>query len=104
MSLPLSDAFKSWHTKRAAGIIKRAEALTEEYIKKGFNDSGPTRKAAFHQVLSAVDETGRDAWQAGREAALEEAAKFIESGSFLHDQSPAKLFAEQLAPKIRGLK
>ena len=39
-----------------------------------------------------------------REAAFEEAAVFIESGSFLHDQSPAKLFADQLAPKIRGLK
>ena len=42
--------------------------------------------------------------QACRDAALEDAAKFIEGGSFLHDQSPAKLFAEQLAPKIRGLK
>ena len=39
-----------------------------------------------------------------RDAALEEAAKFIESGNFLHDQSPAKLFADQLAPKIRNLK
>lgn len=42
--------------------------------------------------------------QACRAEALEEAAKFIENGSFLYDQSPAKLFAEQLAPKIRGLK
>ena len=45
-----------------------------------------------------------EAWKAGREAALEEAALFIENGSFLHDQSPAKLFADQLAPKIRSLK
>ena len=39
-----------------------------------------------------------------RDAALEEAALFIENGSFMHDQSPAKLFADQLAPKIRSLK
>ena len=39
-----------------------------------------------------------------REAALEEAAVFTEGGSFLHDQSPAKLFADQLAPKIRSFK
>ena len=43
-------------------------------------------------------------WQASRYSALEDVAVFIESGSFFHDQSPAKLFAEQLAPRIRRMK
>lgn len=46
----------------------------------------------------------REYGQQCRAAALEEAALFIENGSFMHDQSPAKLFADQIAPKIRGMK
>ena len=57
----------------------------------------------FHSFVS-LQEAVTKYGQACRAAALEEAAKFIENGSFLYDQSPAKLFAEQLAPKIRGLK
>lgn len=36
--------------------------------------------------------------------AIEAAAKRIENGSFLHDKSPAKLFANELAPVIRTMK
>lgn len=38
------------------------------------------------------------------EGGLEDAAVFIENGSFLHDESPAKRFANEVVPKIRALK
>lgn len=39
-----------------------------------------------------------------REAVLEEVADFIRNWVFLHDKSPAKLFANELVPKILELK
>ena len=39
-----------------------------------------------------------------RDQAIDEVARFINGGSFLHDQSPEKLFANQLVPKILELK
>ena len=36
--------------------------------------------------------------------AQDECAKLIENGHFLHDQAPAKLFADQAAAAIRRMK
>lgn len=41
-----------------------------------------------------------DSWN----EAIEAVVKRIEGGSFLHDKSPAKLFANELAPVIRSMK
>ena len=65
-----SEAFKAWHSKRAANIIKHAEALADEYIKEGFSDSGPTRATALYRSVEDADDSGWSAWQAGRESAL----------------------------------
>ena len=65
-----SEAFKAWHSKRAANIIKHAEELADEYIKEGFSDSGPTRATALYQSVEDADDSGWSAWQAGRESAL----------------------------------
>lgn len=69
-----SEAFKEWHAKRSASLIKSADELAAEYVKDGFNDSGATRRTALLEVFGAADGSGWDAWQAGREAALLEAA------------------------------
>ena len=98
MSLPPSDAFKAWHAKRAAEIIKNADALATEYIKDGLSDSIATHRTAIYKVLESVDETGWDAWQSGREQALEEAAMAAEDG-FKY-----ALDGYQIADKIRSLK
>ena len=65
-----SESFKAWHSKRAASILKRAEELADDYIKEGFSDSGPTRRTALYKAVEDADESGWDAWQAGREQAL----------------------------------
>ena len=72
MSSSPSDAFKAWHAKRAAEIIKNAEALAEEYIKNGFSDSTATRRTAIYKALETVDETGWDAWRAAQGEAQQE--------------------------------
>lgn len=104
MSLPPSVAFKVWHAKRAAEIIKNAEALAEEYIKDGFSDSTSTRRTAIYKVLESVDETGWAAWQSGRAAALEEAAQICS-----HKAETKRLFLNEAhylecAEAIRSLK
>ena len=104
MSLPPSVAFKVWHAKRAAEIIKNAEALAEEYIKDGFSDSTSTRRTAIYKVLESVDETGWAAWQSGRAAALEEAAQICS-----HKAETKRLFLNEAhylecAEAIRRLK
>ena len=65
-----SEAFKEWHAKRSASLIKSADELAAEYVKDGFNDSGATRRTALLEVFGAADGSGWDAWQAGRESAL----------------------------------
>ncbi len=42
--------------------------------------------------------------QTVRNEALEDAAKTLENGSFLHEQAPSKLLATQAANAIRALK
>ena len=98
MSSAPSDAFKAWHAKRAAEIIKNAEALASEYIKDGFSDSTATRRTAIYKVLETVNETGWDAWRDSREQALEEAAMAAENG-FKY-----ALDGYQIADKIRNMK
>jgi hypothetical protein len=75
-----SEAFKEWHAKRSASLAKSADELAAEYVKDGFSDSGATRRTALLEVFRAADGSGWDAWQAGREAALEEAATLLETG------------------------
>jgi hypothetical protein len=65
-----SEAFKEWHAKRSASLVKSANELAAEYVKDGFNDSGATRRTALLEACGAADGSGWDAWQAGREAAL----------------------------------
>jgi len=42
------------------------------------------------------------AWQAATKVEREACAKLLEGGSFLHDQSPAKLLADEAAKAIRA--
>ena len=65
---------------------------------------GLARFAKTYELHCALDEMVKAYGQACRAAALEEAALFISGGSFLHDQSPVKMWANQLVPKIRSLK
>ena len=111
MSFPPSVAFKVWHAKRAAEIIKNAEALAEEYIKDGFSDSTSTRRTAIYKVLESVDETGWAAWQSGRAQALEEAALACESAAAsiwdYHDDGRKQIgttVCNNLAAAIRKIK
>ena len=43
-----------------------------------------------------------EAWQAATKVEREACAKLLEGGSFLHDQSPAKLLADEAAKAIRA--
>jgi len=44
------------------------------------------------------------AYQAGRDAMREEVIKAIQGGSFLHDKSPAKMFANEVCKMLGELK
>ena len=83
-----SEAFKEWHAKRAAEILKNADALATEYIKDGLSDSIATHRTAIYKVLESVDETGWDAWQSGREQALEEAAQICNGEQWRNSARP----------------
>ena len=65
-----SEAFRAWHAKRSAALLKSADELAAEYVKDGFSDSAATRRTALLKVFETADGSGWDAWQAGREAAL----------------------------------
>jgi Lar family restriction alleviation protein len=56
--------------------------------------------AGFNAALAKVAPTPSNDWN----DAIEAAARRIENGSFLHDQAPAKLFANEVAPVIRSMK
>ena len=67
------------------------------------NEEDHERHTDAREVLkAAIEKLVADA-ESIRAAERERCAKVIENGHFLHDQSPAKLFADQAAKAIRSL-
>lgn len=60
-------------------------------------------EAALAIVQHALDEPAVDGWQAGAEAMREECIRYIDGGSFLHDQAPPRLFANQVIAGLRRI-
>ena len=80
----------------AHAIVRDAD---DDYKTAWVNQQWVTWQAALDSPLTkAMKQNHKEAVLAEREAC----AKLLEGGSFLHDQSPAKLLADEAAKAIRA--
>lgn len=84
-----------------------------EFDKYRWNESVVIRLDLLHKVMLEYGQQCAELALASQKfaeqvqhynAAIEASADLIKNGSFLHDQSPAKLFADEVVPKILELK
>ena len=83
-------------------IMELVELFGNAMAKDELNQTSTQSATPYYKLKSAIEELVADT-ETIRAKERERCAKVIENGYFLHDKSPAKIFADQAAKAIRSL-